>query len=96
MNQKRIEPYQVYTTPEAAEMLGVSEMLIINSCKKGDLKAVAVGRGWKKVAKVSLFVVIEEVRPGHYNPEDPFRVLFSPEGLYSILLPPAVPSLTTI
>ena len=47
MNQKRIEPYQVYTTPEAAEMLGVSEMLIINSCKKGDLKAVAVGRGWK-------------------------------------------------
>jgi excisionase family DNA binding protein len=58
MNEKRIEPYQVYTTPKAAELLGVSEMLIINACKSGKIKAKMAGKGWKILGE-NLLIFLE-------------------------------------
>lgn len=47
MKNKKIEPNQVYTTPQAADLIGTSDLNLINEIKKEKLKAKLVGKGWK-------------------------------------------------
>jgi len=47
MDKRAIEPTRVYTTPEAAGLLGTSEAKIIEAIKKGKLSAKDIGKGWK-------------------------------------------------
>lgn len=47
MKNKKIEPNQVYTTPQAADLIGTSDLGLINEIKKGNLKAKLFGKGWK-------------------------------------------------
>ncbi len=44
---KAIEPNQVYTPFEAADLINISHPLLLKEIDKGDLKAKYIGKGWK-------------------------------------------------
>lgn len=46
-----IEPFQVYTTPQASELVLVSEKLLIELIKNNKIKAKYLGKGWKILGK---------------------------------------------
>ncbi len=68
---RRIEPFQVYTTPEAADLLGTSEMNLIDMIKKGMIQAKIIGKGYKVLGENLLSYVgsptISRMQPSSYT-----------------------------
>lgn len=47
MNKQSIDPNRVYTTAEAADLIGTSERTIIDEIQDTKIKATHLGKGWK-------------------------------------------------
>ncbi len=47
MTKESIDPNKVYTTQEAADVLGVSEQILVMQLRNGKITGQYIGKGWK-------------------------------------------------